>query len=85
MEKEVVMRVETVQIKKKPAGKACGHKRLVFLGKQGLPGNGDFLALFNCADCQSTISLKMKKKAQVKVEKESVPALKRKIAAGADR
>ena len=79
------MRLETVQIAKKPTGKACGHKRLVYLGKQELPGSGDFLALFNCADCQSTISLKMKNKARVNVEKESVPALKRKIAAGADR
>ena len=66
LEKEVMMRMGTVQIEKKPASAVCGHKRLVFLGKQELTGSADFLALFNCVDCQSTISLKMTKKERVK-------------------
>lgn len=40
----------------------CKHKRLVFLGKQELLPEGFFLALFNCEDCRTTISLKMVKK-----------------------
>ncbi len=39
--------------------KMCKHKRLVFLGKQEMPAENSFLALFNCEDCRSTISLKM--------------------------
>ena len=37
----------------------CKHKHLVFLGKQEIPTGNGFLALFNCEDCRSTISLKM--------------------------
>ncbi len=37
----------------------CKHKRLTFLGKQDMPTESTFLALFNCEDCRSTISLKM--------------------------
>ncbi len=37
----------------------CKHKRLTFLGKQDMPSESTFLALFNCEDCRSTISLKM--------------------------
>lgn len=37
----------------------CKHKRLTFLGKQEMPTEDAFLALFNCEDCRSTISLKM--------------------------
>lgn len=75
------MKIDSVQTEKKRVGKACRHKRLNFLGKQELPENGDFLALFNCADCRTTISLKMKKKARTKPEKVSRPALKKKLVA----
>jgi|SaaInl7_200m_RNA_FD_contig_21_1069697_length_250_multi_14_in_0_out_0_1 hypothetical protein len=40
----------------------CKHKRLVFLGKQEVSPEHSFLALFNCVDCRSTISLKMTNK-----------------------
>ena len=39
----------------------CKHKHLVFLGKQELLTEEKFIALFNCQDCRSTISLKMVK------------------------
>lgn len=75
------MKMDFVQTEKKRASKVCLHKKLIFLGKQEFSDNGDFLALFNCVDCRTTISLKMKKKARRKPEKESKPALKRKIVA----
>ena len=37
----------------------CKHKHLVFLGKQEILNADGFLALFNCMDCRSTITLKM--------------------------
>ena len=43
--------------------KMCKHKHLVFLGKQEFPLEERFLALFNCKDCRSTISLRMLKRA----------------------
>ena len=79
--RSISMKTHSVQTEKKHASNACKHKRLIFLGKQELPDNGDFLALFNCADCRTTISLKMKKKARRQPEKESKPALKKKLAA----
>ncbi len=40
----------------------CKHKKLVYIGKQNIDRDGkDFLALFNCQACHSTISLRMKK------------------------
>ena len=79
--RSIIMKMDFVQTEKKRASKVCLHKRLIFLGKQEFSDNGDFLALFNCADCRTTISLKMKKKASRKPEKESKPALKRKLVA----
>lgn len=41
----------------------CKHKNLVFIGKQQLDKDGkDFLALFNCNYCHSTITLRMKRR-----------------------
>ena len=73
------MKTSLVKTEKKHARKACKHKRLIFLGKQEIPDNGDFLALFNCADCHTTISLKMKKKARKQPAKESEPDLKKRL------
>ena len=39
----------------------CKHKHLVFIGKQEIPSQERFLALFNCLDCRTTISLKLVK------------------------
>ncbi len=39
----------------------CKHKNLVYLGKQELIRSEQYLALFNCIDCESTISLKVRK------------------------
>ena len=75
-----MMKTSSVKTAKERAINTCKHKRLIFLGKQELPGSGDFLALFNCADCSTTISLEMKKKARRQPEEKSVPALKKKIA-----
>lgn len=79
--RSIIMKIDIVQTDKKRASRVCQHKRLIFLGKQEFSDNGDFLALFNCADCRTTISLKMKKKARRKPEKESKPVLKRKLVA----
>ena len=73
------MKTYTVQTEKKRSGKLCRHKRLIFLGKQEMPDSGDFLALFNCADCRTTISLNMKKKARRQPAKESKPAMKKRL------
>jgi len=41
----------------------CKHKKLVFLGKQQIDVDGkEYLALFNCNFCHTTISLRMDKK-----------------------
>ena len=74
------MKTSSVQTEKKRTGNVCKHKRLIFLGKQEFADSGDFLALFNCADCRTTISLKMKKKEHKQTEKKSGPALKKKLA-----
>ena len=73
------MKTSSVQAEKKRTGNLCKHKRLIFLGKQGIAGSGDFLALFNCADCSTTISLKIKEKGRRKPEKESKPVLKKRL------
>ncbi len=39
----------------------CKHKHIIYLGKQELISKGKYLFLFNCQDCLSTISLKLKK------------------------
>lgn len=49
--------------KSKIEKKMCKHKHLHFLGKQEIPSGGGFLALFNCQDCRTTITLKMIKTA----------------------
>ncbi|HUU28383.1 MAG TPA: hypothetical protein VM123_11265 [archaeon] len=40
----------------------CKHKSLVYIGKQQLLIKGEYLALFNCKACKSTVSIKLKKK-----------------------
>jgi hypothetical protein len=77
--RSISMKTSPVQTKKKHTSNVCKHKRLIFLGKQEQPDNGDFLALFNCADCHTTISLKMKKKERKQPVKESEPALKKRL------
>ncbi len=79
-ERSIIMKIDLVQTDKKRASRVCKHKRLLFLGKQEFTDRGDFLALFNCADCLSTITLKMKKKARRKPEKAPKPALNKKLA-----
>ena len=49
--------------------KMCKHKNIVFLGKQEIPETNEYLALFNCQDCHSTITLKLKKKRRKSIKK----------------
>ena len=74
------MKIELVQTDKKRASRVCKHKRLLFLGKQEFNDRGDFLALFNCEKCCTTVSLKMKKKAHRLLVKAPKPALNKKLA-----
>lgn len=39
----------------------CKHKHIIYLGKQELICKEEYLVLFNCQDCLSTISLQLKK------------------------
>jgi len=54
----------------------CRHKNLDFLGKQVVPGEENFLALFNCRDCHSTISLAMRQPLSRRTGKKE-PALRK--------
>ncbi|OGF98258.1 MAG: hypothetical protein A3F83_06430 [Candidatus Glassbacteria bacterium RIFCSPLOWO2_12_FULL_58_11] len=56
--------------------KLCRHKNLDFLGKQLVPGEESFLALFNCRDCHSTISLAMRQPLSRRAGKQE-PALRK--------
>ena len=59
---EKFMCPRTVKTAHQEACQVCKHKNLVFIGKQQIDKDGnDFLALFNCDYCHSTISLRMKK------------------------
>jgi hypothetical protein len=43
--------------------KVCKHKNLIYIGKQQVDKLGrEYLALFNCNFCHSTISIRMKAK-----------------------
>ena len=80
-ERSIIMKIDLIQTEKKRASRVCKHKRLIFLGKQEFTDRGNFLALFNCEECCTTISLKMKKKAYRLHVKASEPALEKKLVA----
>jgi len=46
----------------------CKHKNVVFLGKQKLASD-DYLPLFNCLTCQSTITIRVRKQRPMAKEK----------------